>query len=58
MAVSQPLLRLPSQFPHPALQVGAHAPAVHAVAPCAFVQVTPHAPQFATVVTLVSQPFA
>jgi hypothetical protein len=55
--VSQPLVRSPSQSPQPALQVGAHFPAVHATPPCGFVQAIPQVPQFAAVVfRFVSQP--
>lgn len=39
--VSQPLFGLPSQSAKPVAQVGAQAPAVHVVAPFAFVQLTP-----------------
>ena len=57
VGVSQPLLGLPSQFPQPAAQVGAHAPpALHAVLPCRLVHATPQEPQFVTVVIAVSQP--
>jgi hypothetical protein len=44
-AVSQPLLAFASQLPHPETQVGTHAPLVHAVVPCAFVQGLVQEPQ-------------
>lgn len=54
--VSQPLPRLPSQFPKPELQTGAQAPALQAVVPFGFVQVVPQPPQLLTVLSGVSQP--
>jgi hypothetical protein len=56
MSVSHPLLGLPSQSAQPAEHVGAHAPALQLVEPWALEQEVPHAPQFAVVVRLVSQP--
>jgi len=47
---SQPFPALPSQFANPELQVGVQAPAAQAVAPLAFVQAFPQAPQFVTVI--------
>ena len=38
VAVSQPFCGSPSQSPNPGSQVGAHAPALHATAPCALAQ--------------------
>ena len=54
--VSQPLLGLPSQLPHPAAQFGVQAPDVHDVVPFALVHAVPHAPQLEVVVSGVSQP--
>jgi hypothetical protein len=48
--VSQPFVGSPSQLPHPAAQVGTHAPAVQVVLPCALRQALPQAPQLVTVV--------
>jgi hypothetical protein len=55
---SHPLLGLPSQSPQPAAQVGRHAPETQAVEPCGLMHATPQPPQFCTVFTAVSQPFA
>lgn len=55
--VSHPFDAMPSQLPHPATQLGTHAPAVQPVVPCTFVHRLPHAPQFDTLVSVfVSQP--
>jgi hypothetical protein len=55
--VSQPLFGLPSQSAVPALQLGSHTPATHAVVPLALVQFTPQAPQLPVLVfVFVSQP--
>ena len=58
--VSQPSLGLPLQLPQPASHVGAHAnvPPLppHEVAPCEFVQVSPHSLQFVGVPIAVSHP--
>jgi hypothetical protein len=56
--VSQPLLVLPSQLAYPALQVGEHTPEVHTVVPLALLQAVPQAPQFVTVLSPASHPFA
>jgi hypothetical protein len=57
---SQPFAALMSQFAKPALQLSAHIPAAHvAVAFAAAAHATPHVPQLATLVlVLTSQPFA
>jgi hypothetical protein len=55
--VSQPFARLLSQSPKPALQVGAHLPAVQLAPPFALVQAFLHTPQLVVVSRLVSQPF-
>ena len=58
-ARSQPFVELPSQLPHPALQVDRHDP-IEQLAD-AFARVghaTPHAPQSVVVRTFRSQPFA
>jgi hypothetical protein len=47
MSVSQPLVRSPSQSAKPSAHAGAHDPDTQLVVPCAFVQLVPHAPQFA-----------
>jgi hypothetical protein len=39
---SQPLATMPSQLLQPVSQVGTHAPAVHTLLPCEFVQASPH----------------
>jgi hypothetical protein len=55
--VSHPFVALPSQLPHPGVQVGTQAPVVQVVVPCGFVQAVPQEPQLVTVVfRLVSQP--
>ena len=57
--VSHPFAAFPSQLPNPALQLGTHAPVVHAVVPCAFVQLVAHVPHAVSVVfRFVSHPFA
>lgn len=43
--VSHPFVASPSQLPQPGTHVGTHAPEVHAVVPCKFVQPFPHEPQ-------------
>lgn len=57
--VSQPFNRaLPSQLPQPAAHAIEQAPAAHCGVPLVELQITPHAPQFATLVCRsVSQPF-
>jgi hypothetical protein len=52
------LFGLPSQLANPAEQLGLQRPDAHAVVPCALVQASPHAPQFALVRSATSQPFA
>jgi hypothetical protein len=57
--VSQPLAKLPSQLPKPALQTMLHAPALHAATPFVDPQTVPQAPQFDRLLdSVVSQPFA
>ena len=55
--VSHPFAGLPSQSPNPAVHVGVHTPAGHAVEPFAFVHPAAHAPQFVTVFSVASHPF-
>jgi hypothetical protein len=56
--VSQPFAGLLSQFPNPALHVGAHAPPEQVVEPLAFVQACPQPPQCdVLVLVFASQPF-
>lgn len=55
--VSQPLVKLPSQFEKPALHVIWQAPVTQAAAPLVVLQALLQVPQFEVVVTLVSQPF-
>lgn len=57
-AVSQPFAASPSQLAKPLLQLEtAQAPAVHASTEFARLQMVPQVPQFATVLSAVSQPF-
>jgi len=59
VSASQPLAALPSQLAKFAAQaVRVQAPAVHAPVPLAGAQARPHAPQFAMVSRVVSQPLA
>jgi hypothetical protein len=56
-SVSQPLLSLPSQLPQPLLQEAIwHVPVEQVAVALAREQVTPHAPQFMSVLSGVSQP--
>jgi hypothetical protein len=55
--VSQPLLSLPSQLPQPLLQVSMrHVPVEQVAVALVREQVTPHPPQFVSVLSGVSQP--
>jgi hypothetical protein len=58
-SVSQPLAALPSQLPHPPLQVMPQTPAAQVAAPLVVLHALPQAPQCAVAVPrLVSQPLA
>jgi hypothetical protein len=57
MSVSHPFATSPSQLPNDLSQAtSVHVPPTHASEACGRSQVAPHAPQFASVVTSVSQP--
>jgi hypothetical protein len=58
-ALSQPFAAFMSQLPKPAAQPkNAHVPPLHAVTAFGRAQLVPHAPQLATVLSALSQPFA
>jgi hypothetical protein len=57
--ISQPLLRLPSQFAQPALQLMPQLPVVHVALPLVELQTLPHEPQCCgSEAMLISQPLA
>lgn len=59
VAVSQPLVTLPSQLAKPAAQAMPHWPAEHEAVPCVVLQTLPHPPHAPVLVSVfVSQPFA